>query len=608
MAKIGEVILKNIRARPEAVPNDGKGRVRLEALVFSTQEEARIRSVSIDLSSLGGNPDEPMRFAKSEGIAGTYEGLYTSTFQVPRLADPGRHAIPVTAVDSEGNSGRNLADLMVHYKRPAYRGSILSPSSQKALDEVSATRAVRGNRIEPLFSGSDAMEARIDLVGAAKRQINLQVYTMAMEGLCGHLLEAVLEKAAQGVEVNVLVNMNSQLAVSPFTLVRVGLHRVGRELQGLSKRVDEILEGRQGLREIMRDVQSTFERLASRDAGVNAILVGEDAILGVDRKSPPRGMRSRKWLDQLERDHARLSQSETGLSAKMRVGVRRYTDLPSLPGLTYAVHEKMLVVDGTRAIVGGRNLEDRYFANWVDLDARIEGPVVRDIQEGFLRNWDFFARNLGEKASPSRVFGRQRSHGNRQARFVQSRPWLGEYHVMETVVTAIQLARKQILISSQYLVLPESLLLEALTEAARRGVEVRILTNSSLTGQEVGFSAGHSITLRYCGPLLGAGVRIYEMRGYEDEKAPQPYLHAKEFYIDGKWAAVGSFNLSMRSCFIESENLILIEDPDFVEVCEEAFLDRLRREATEMTRKTLREQKERFKAMMAVTDYLDLFF
>jgi len=608
VAKTDALILKNIRVRPEAVPNDGKGSVQMEALVFSTEEEARIESVSIDLSSLGGNPAEPMRFVKSEGIAGTHEGLYTITFQVPQLTDPGRHAIPLLANDSKGNSGRNLADLNVHYKRPAYRGSILSPSSRKALDQVSATHAVGGNRIEPLSSGSDAMDARLDLVRSAKRQINLQVYTMAMEGLCGRFLEAVLEKAAQGVEVNVLVNMNSQLAVSPFTLARVGLHRVGKELQGLSGRVDEMLEGRQGLGEILRDVQSIFQRVARGGAGVNAILVGEDAILGVDRKSPARGERSRKWLERIERDYARLSQSETGLAAKMRIGVRRYTDLPSLPGLTYAVHEKMLVVDGARAIVGGRNLEDRYFTNWIDLDALIEGPVVRDIQESFLRNWDFFARNLGQEATPSRVFGHRTGAGNRQARFVQSRPWLGEYHAMETVVTAIQLARKRILISSQYLVLPESLLLEALTEAARRGVEVRILTNSYLTGQEVGFSAGHSITLRYCGPLLDAGVRIYEMRGSEDEKAHQPYLHAKEFYIDGKCAAVGSFNLSMRSCFIESENLILVEDQEFVEACEEAFLDRLRKGATEMTERDLREQKEKFKAMMAVTDYLDLFF
>jgi phosphatidylserine/phosphatidylglycerophosphate/cardiolipin synthase-like enzyme len=341
---------------------------------------------------------------------------------------------------------------------------------------------------------------------------------------------------------------------------------------------------------------------------MNAILVGEDAILGANRQSPPAGRRSRKWLERIERDHARLSQSEAGLAAKMRIGVRRYTDLPSLPGLTYAVHEKLLVVDGARAVVGGRNLEDRYFSNWIDMDLLIEGPVVRDVQGGFLRSWDFFARNLDEKASPSRVFSDARAAGDREARFVQSRPWLGEYQTMETIVTAIQMARKRILISSQYIVLPESLLLDALTEAAGRGVEVCILTNSHLTGQEVGFSAGHSITLRYCRPLLDAGVRIYEMKGPEDPETPRPYLHAKEFYVDGKWAAIGSFNLSMRSCFIESENLILVEDPDFVALQEDAFLDRLRRDATEMTRRALDGQTERSRAMMAVTDYLDLFF
>ena len=608
MAETDSMIVKNVRVRPETVPNNGKGRVQVEAMVFSPEEDARIESVGIDLSFLGGNPDEPMQFVKDQGITGTREGLYTVSFSVPGLTDPGQYAIPLLANDTRGNSGGNLAALNVECRRPSYRGSILAPSSRTALNRVSGTRPVEGNRIEALSSGNAAMEARMDLVRQARRQINLQVYTMAMEGLCGRFLEAVLEKAAQGVEVNVLVNMNSQLAVSPFTLLRVGLHQVGKELQALSGRVDAILERRQGLGEVLQEVQTVFQRVTRRDVPVNAILVGEDAILGVDRQSPPVGQRSRKWLEQIERDHKRLSGREAGFTEKMRIGVRRHTDLPSLPGLTYAVHEKILVVDGSRAIVGGRNLEDRYFKDWVDLDLRLEGPVVRDIQNGFLRNWDFFARNLKQETSPPRVFDKPRRSGDRQARFVQSRPWLGEYHTMETVVTAIQLARERILVSSQYLVLPESLLQKAFIEAARRGVEVRILTNSYLTGQEVGFSAGHSITLRYCEPLLEAGVRIHEMKGPKDEKAAKPYLHAKELCIDGKWAAVGSFNLSMRSCFIESENLVVVQDPDFVREREEEFLRMLRRDATEMTRKTLKEQRERFKAMMAVTDYLDLFF
>lgn len=608
MAETESVIFKNIRVRPAEVPNNGKGRVRVEAMAFSTAEKARIERVTIDLSPLGGNPDEPMKFAKSRGISASREGLYTVSFPIPDLTDPGRYALPLLARDDRGNGGRKHASLQVRYERPAYKGSILSPSSRTVLNRVSGTRPVADNRVETLSSGSAAMEARMDLVREARRQINLQVYTMAMEGLCGEFLEAVLERAAQGVEVNLLVNVNAQLAVSPFTLVRVGLHRVGQELQGLSGKVEEILEGRQGLGEALREIQAIPRRVAGGEGNVNAILVGEDAILGADRKSQPIGQRSRKWLDQIERDHTRLSRSDMGFAARMRIGVRRYTDLPSLPGLTYAVHEKVLVVDGARAIVGGRNLEDRYFKNWIDLDLYLDGPVVRDIQEGFLRNWDFFARNLKEEAVPSRVFAKPRCGGERVARFVQSRPWLGEYSTMETLVTAFQLARNRILISSQYLVLPESLLREALVDAARRGVDVRILTNSHVTGQEVGFSAGHSITLRYCEPLIDAGIRIYEMKGPEDENAPKPYLHAKEFCVDGQWAATGSFNLSMRSCYIESENLIVVEDPDFAGERERMFLERLRREATELTRKTLGEQKERFRARMAVTDYLDLFF
>ena len=93
MAKTAAVILKNIRVRPEAAPNNGKGRVQLEALVFSTEEDARIESVVVDLSSMGGNMDERMRFVKAEGIAGTHEGLYTIAFQVPGLTDPGRHQV-----------------------------------------------------------------------------------------------------------------------------------------------------------------------------------------------------------------------------------------------------------------------------------------------------------------------------------------------------------------------------------------------------------------------------------------------------------------------------------------------------------------------------------
>jgi len=243
------------------------------------------------------------------------------------------------------------------------------------------------------------------------------------------------------------------------------------------------------------------------------------------------------------------------------------------------------------------------------MDLIVEGPVVRRIQEDFLRNWKHFAANTKQEYLPQPVFAEASADaGTLKTRYVQSRPWLGEYHTMEALVTAFQMARKRILLTSQYLVLPECLLREALLEAAWRGVEVHILTNSHNTGQEVGFAAGHMVTLRYCSILLEAGIHLYQMVGPEEEEMPKPYLHAKTFLIDGEWAAVGSFNLSVRSCYIESENLLVVQDEAFAAEQESLFWERVRRNAVELTEPALRELKEKYRTALAVAGYLDLFF
>jgi len=89
---------------------------------------------------------------------------------------------------------------------------------------------------------------------------------------------------------------------------------------------------------------------------------------------------------------------------------------------------------------------------------------------------------------------------------------------------------------------------------------------------------------------------------------PKPYVHAKAFLIDGKWAAIGSFNLSIRSCFIESENLLVIQDPAFVKTQEADFRNTIQGRSTELTRDGLREQMEKFRTKISLTNYLDLFF
>ncbi len=608
MGNNSSVVLKNLRAQPTQVPNDGSANVRVEAMAFTTADEAGIEEVFLDFSRWGGHPRHPLDFQPDEGIARTSEGLYTTSFNVPLMCDPGRYDLPVSARDSGGGTGTTPLSLEVSYRRPDYPPDILSPENQAVLDRIGAGARVAGNHVEALHSGNLAMERRMELIRSARRQINLEVYTLSSEGLCGRMVDALLERAADGVEVNMILNMSSQLAVSPLSALRVGLDKFGRDIQTMARKLEDVLDGRHGLLETLREVQESFQGFDWGKRGVNVILAGEDVILGAQKKSGASGKRSQKWLDQMEQDRNRLGERDGKWLPDPAAGLKRNLEIPSVPLLTYAIHEKILVVDGDRAVVGGRNLEDKYFTYWVDLDLYLEGPVVREIQAGFLRSWEAFSRNLGQERAAAEISVEPEAAGTQEVRFVQSRPWADEYAALETLVTAFQMAGSHIFMSSQYLVLPESLLREAILDAARRGVEVRILTNSYTTGLEVGFSAGHLVTLRHCGALIDAGVRIFEMIGPEAEEVPKPYLHAKQFYVDGKWAAMGSFNLSMRSCFIESENLVVVQDPDFVREQEASFRERLQRHATEMTRDILDKKKEQFRTKIAMTRDLDLFF
>jgi cardiolipin synthase len=608
MKQDSRLVVKNVRVQPGRVWNDGTDRVSVSAVVFTPNENAAVERVEADLAVWRPDGLSPLSFHPETGLRETREGLYSGSFAVPLLADPGPVSLPIVAVDSLGASGSGEAPVLVSYRRPPYEGSILDPPNRAALDALSGTRAVAGNRVEALDQGNRAFEKRMALVRQARRQINLQTYSLAAEGRCERLVEAILEKAAEGVEVNLLLNLGSQLAVSPLTPLRIGLGRVGRELQGLLREMEAALEAGQGFWGAVKQVQEIFQKSESWARGLRVLLVDDEAILGSERKAGERGRRSQRWLAKMSSDRSELDRARATRPTDWFFRVIGPERLTNLPLLTYAVHEKILVVDGSKAIVGGRNLEDRYFTHWIDKDLYLEGPVVADIQRGFLRSWEAFARNSGKDLPALACDEPIDPAGPLEVRFVQSRPWLGEYHALECLVTAIQMARRRICVATQYVVLPEGLLREALLDAASRGVEILVLTNSYETGQEVGFAGGYLVSLDHCQDLLQHGIRVYEIVAPEGEGMPRPYLHAKEFLIDGEWAAVGSFNLSLRSSYIEAENLVSVEDPGFATAQEEAFLQRLRRDAREVTVSSIEEQRQRLGARLNLAKHLELLY
>jgi cardiolipin synthase len=177
---------------------------------------------------------------------------------------------------------------------------------------------------------------------------------------------------------------------------------------------------------------------------------------------------------------------------------------------------------------------------------RLEGPVTREIQKLFLDTW---ARQKGEPLPERRYYPPQREAGNHLVRAIGSVSDDENSPIYVTLMSAITNAEKSIDITVAYF-LPDPQLLGALTEAAQRGVAVRLVLPSQSDFWAV-FHAGRS---RYA-DLLRAGVKIHERRA--------SILHAKTVVVDDVWSTVGSTNLDPRSFLHNDEVNAVVLGYDF---------------------------------------------
>lgn len=215
-------------------------------------------------------------------------------------------------------------------------------------------------------------------------------------------------------------------------------------------------------------------------------------------------------------------------------------------------HRKQLVVDGRIAFVGGINISAAYSsgssirltgpkttseAGWRDTHLQIEGPVVAEFQKLFLDTWH---KQKGPPMADSQPFPRLEPQGNSIVRAIGSAAGDPSSLIYLTLLSAIQHAELNSYFTIAYFV-PDPQLMQALTDAAQRGVDVKLILPSHTDSWAV-FHAGRSHYTR----LLRAGVRIYERQG--------AVMHAKTASIDGVWSTVGSTNLDWRS-FLHNDEI-----------------------------------------------------
>jgi cardiolipin synthase len=220
-------------------------------------------------------------------------------------------------------------------------------------------------------------------------------------------------------------------------------------------------------------------------------------------------------------------------------------------------HRKIVVIDGRVGFVGGFGVRKEWVKasgsrdpEWRDINLRIEGPVVNELQRAFAQNW----QEAGGALLPAADFPSLSGDGEARAAFVGS-TYSYVTDARRLVLLAVAAAKKRLWIWNAYFV-PDDVLRDLLVRKRREGVDVRLLVpgdKNDVTASKIGQRNSY-------GPLLAAGIRIFEY---------QPsMMHAKVMILDDRVSLVGSINLDALSLQRLEEDSLVVDDPALVEALE----------------------------------------
>jgi cardiolipin synthase len=239
--------------------------------------------------------------------------------------------------------------------------------------------------------------------------------------------------------------------------------------------------------------------------------------------------------------------------------------------INYRNHRKIIVIDGCTAFVGGINVSDRYINNssdpkklyWRDTHLRIDGPGVHYLQYLFLGDWNFCAN---EKLAPNKKFFPELvslpDGDNKVVQIAASGPDSDSPTILFSLLKAINLATKEILITSPYFIPGESLL-DALVIASLSGISVKLLVPGKSDSLLV-----NSAARSYYDDLLKNNIEIYQYR--------KGFVHSKTFVADRTLAIVGTANMDFRSFDLNFEVNAIVYDEAIANELSDIFYEDLK--------------------------------
>jgi cardiolipin synthase A/B len=254
------------------------------------------------------------------------------------------------------------------------------------------------------------------------------------------------------------------------------------------------------------------------------------------------------------------------LGRMIEAGVRVVRFRPPKPyaikRLENRTHRKLLIADGCVGMTGGVGIAEEWTGDahdpdhWRDTHVRVRGPIVRGLFGAFADNWLEATGEvlIGEGYLPELP---EKPEGGPMM-VVRSAAGVGDSNAEALYYLAIAAARRTLDLTAAYFV-PRPAFTEALCEAARRGVKVRVLVPGPHIDKQVVRVAGRAAY----DDLVSCGVEVYEY-------APT-MLHAKSLVVDGVWSSVGSVNFDNRSFQQNDEATLCVRSEAFAAKLTEQF-------------------------------------
>jgi cardiolipin synthase len=231
-------------------------------------------------------------------------------------------------------------------------------------------------------------------------------------------------------------------------------------------------------------------------------------------------------------------------------------------------HRKIVVIDGRIGYTFGHGVADMWgpptrarnqnIGGWRDTAARLEGPVVGELQTAFFENWVKVNRRA---VLHEAYFPLLDAAGTIPMHVAWAAPPESASAVQRLYYLAIASAKRELILQNPYFI-PTRHAVNLFAEAVARGVQVSLMLPTSGTSD---FPIVQHASHYYYGPLLRAGATIYEY--------VRSGIHQKVLIVDREWCTIGSTNFDPRSFRINDEISVAIHDPDIAQELAAAFED-----------------------------------